>query len=108
MTEEECERTINFLVENQVKFHSDLELLKDVLHGIAENQQRTDRQIQALAERVDAVAGAVGSIRDDLSASFDQLIMTNEVTRELTVQIGKLAVQTMQRVTGPEPRNDRL
>jgi hypothetical protein len=106
MTEEERERTIHFLVENQVKFHSDLGLLKDILHGITENQQRTDRQIQALTERVDTVVGAVGSIREDLRASFDQLILTNEVTRELTVQIGKLAVQTIQRVTNPEPRSD--
>ena len=106
MSVEEREGTIQFLVENQVKFHSDLELLREILHGIAANQKRTDQQLQALTERVEAVVGAVGAIRDDLSASFDQLIMTNEVTRELTVQIGKLAVQTMQRVTGPEPRND--
>jgi hypothetical protein len=101
----EQEIMIQFLVENQAKLHSDLELLKENVQGIAENQKRTDLQIQALTERVDEVVGAVDVMRGQLREAFDNLLLTNEVTRELTVQIGTLVVQTSQRLTKLEERN---
>jgi hypothetical protein len=105
MNQEQIENTIQFLLENQVKFHADLELLKENLQGMAENQKRTDTQIQYLTERVDEVVGAVDVMRGQLREAFDNLILTNEVTRELTVQIGTLVVQTSQRLTKLEERN---
>lgn len=99
------EIVMQFLVENQAKFHTDLQLLKENVQAIAENQKRTDVQIQALTERVDEVVGAVDVMRGQLREAFDNLILTNEVTRELTVQIGTLVVQTSQRLTKLEERN---
>jgi hypothetical protein len=99
------ENTIQFLLENQVKFHSDLVLLKENVEGIATNQRRTDAQIQALAERIDDVVSAVDVMRGELREAFDNLILTNEVTRELTVQIGTLVVQTSQRLIKLEEKN---
>jgi hypothetical protein len=105
MDQEQIEKTIQFLLENQTKFRSDLEIMKEA-------QQRTDAQIRALVEsqqtlteRVDDVVGAVDVMRGQLRESFDNLILTNEVTRELTVQIGSLVVQTSQRLTRLEERN---
>jgi uncharacterized protein YhaN len=105
MNQEQMENTIQILLENQVKFHSDLLLLKENVEGIATNQRRTDAQIQALAERIDDVVGAVDVMRGELREAFDNLILTNEVTRELTVQIGTLVVQTSQRLTKLEEKN---
>jgi hypothetical protein len=105
MNQEQMENTIQFLLENQVKFHSDLVLLKENVEGIATNQRRTDAQIQALAERIDDVVSAVDVMRGELREAFDNLILTNEVTRELTVQIGTLVVQTSQRLIKLEEKN---
>lgn len=105
MNQEQMENTMQFLLENQAKLHSDLVLLLENVQGIAANQRRTDAQIQTLAERVDDVVGAVDVIRGELREAFDNLILTNEVTRELTVQIGSLVVQTSQRLTKLEERN---
>src|SRR5687767_14812521 len=100
MDQEQLENTIQFLVDNQAKFHSDLELMKEA-------QQRTGEQIQALTERVDDIVGAVDVMRLELRESFDNLIVANEVTRNLAEQIGKLAVNTSQRVTKLEEQNDK-
>jgi hypothetical protein len=105
MNQEQMENTIQFLLENQVKFHSDLVLLKENVEGIATNQRRTDAQIQALAERIDDVVSGVDVMRGELREAFDNLILTNEVTRELTVQIGTLVVQTSQRLIKLEEKN---
>jgi phosphoenolpyruvate-protein kinase (PTS system EI component) len=112
MDQQQMENTIQFLVENQSKFHSDLELLKENVQTIAENQKHTDEQIRALTksqqeayermqtltERVDDVVGVVDVMRLELRQSFDNLIIANEVTRNLAEQIGKLAVNTSQRL----------
>jgi hypothetical protein len=105
MNHEQMETTMQFLIEHQAKLHADLRLLKESVEGIATNQRRTDTQIQALTERLDQVVGAVDVLRGELREAFDNLILTNEVTRELTVQIGTLVVQTSQRLTRLEERN---
>jgi hypothetical protein len=106
MDQQQIENTIQFLVENQAKFHSDLELLK-------ESQQKTDAQIQALtetigilSERVDDVVGAIDVMRTELRESFDNLIIGNEVTRNFANEIGKLIVNVSQRLTSVEQRLD--
>jgi hypothetical protein len=98
MDQEQIENTIQFLVDNQAKFHSDLELLKENVQGIAKNQERTGQQIQALTANVEAM-------RLEMREAFDNLIIANEVTRNLAEQIGKLAVSTSQRVTKLEEQN---
>ncbi len=107
MDQERIENTIQFLLDNQAKFHSDLELLKENVQGIATNQERTDAQIQALTERVDDIVGAVDVMRLELREAFDNLIIGNEATRNLAEQIGKLAVNTSQRVTNLELKIDK-
>src|SRR5687767_6688597 len=114
MDQQQMENTIQFLVENQSRFHSDLELLKENVETIAENQKRTDEQIraltqsqQALNERVDDIVGVVDVMRLELRESFDNLIVANEVTRNLAEQIGKLAVNTSQRVSKLEDHNSK-
>lgn len=109
MNQEQIESTIQFLLDNQAKFHSDLELMKETqqettaqIKALAEN---TDAQILALTERVDDVVGAVDVMRLELREAFDNLIIANEVTRKLTEDVAKIAIGTSQRVTKLEEQN---
>jgi hypothetical protein len=42
MTQEEMERPIHILVDNQAKFYANLELLKANVQSIADNKRHTD------------------------------------------------------------------
>jgi predicted nucleic acid-binding Zn-ribbon protein len=98
MNQEKLEETIQFLVENQSKLQSDIQQLAEIVLGIAVNQKRTDEQIQALT-------GNIESMRLETGEVFKNLTIANEITRELTVQIGSLAVQVTQRVNNLEGKN---
>lgn len=99
MTPEQMENAIQFLLDSQAKFFTAIDSLK-------ENQQKTDAQIQALTMiqqdtnlQIRILAENIEAMRLEMHGAFDKLMMANEVTRELTVQIGALVVQTSQRVT---------
>ena len=92
MNQEQMEKTMQFLLENQTKLHSDLVLLLENVQGMATNQRRTDAQIQALTERVDDVVGAVDVIRGELREAFDNLIIANESIRNFANEIAKLTI----------------
>lgn len=110
------ENTIQFLIENQSRFHSDLEMMKEAqqettaqIKALAENtnaqiQALTESQ-QALSERVDDIVGVIDVMRVELRESFDNLIIANEVTRKLAEDVAQLAINTSQRVTRLEEQN---
>lgn len=100
MTPEAMENAIQFLIEAQGKFLTDIESLKD-------RQAKTDAQIQSLTTSLQILAENAEAQRLELRDAFDKLILTNEVTRELTVQIGNLVVQTSQRVSRLEEQNGK-
>jgi hypothetical protein len=101
MTGDEMERAIQFLLQAQAGFFADLEGLKESHQRLAESQQRTDAQIQALTENVEAM-------RLEMREAMENLIVANEVTRDLAQQIGQLAINTSQRVGRLENRVDTL
>jgi DNA repair ATPase RecN len=105
MTSEEMEKTIQFLIDSQAKFLTDIERLKESqqktdaqIQALAKSQQNTDLQIRILAENIEAQ-------RQEMREAFEKLVMANEVTRELAVQIGSLVVQTSQRLARLEEQN---
>jgi|SRR5689334_11912256 hypothetical protein len=99
MDQQQIENTIQFLVENQAKFHSELELLKDSVQIIAENQKETNTQIQELTSNIEAM-------RLETQEAFNNLIIGNEATRDLANQMGRLIVNVSQRLTIVEKRLD--
>ena len=115
MTGDEMERAIQFLLQAQANFFADLEGLKESQQRatesqqrlsesqqqLAESQQRTDAQLQALTENVEAM-------RLEMREAMENLIVANEVTRDLAQQIGQLAMNTSQRVTKLENRVETL
>lgn len=101
MTQEQMENTIQFLLDSQAHLHTDLDLLKESVQGIAENQKETNTQIQALTANVEAM-------RLETREAFDNLIIANESTREFAHEIAKLVVNVSQRLTNVEQKTKDL
>jgi predicted nucleic acid-binding Zn-ribbon protein len=97
MTGEEMERGIQFLIEHHARVTTDIERLK-------ETQERTAANLETLAESVSRLEAQAETNRQEMRDAIDKLILSNEVTRDLANQIGRLAVATSQRVTVLEGR----
>jgi Txe/YoeB family toxin of Txe-Axe toxin-antitoxin module len=101
MTGEEMERAIEFLINHHAKVSSDIE-------GLKEAQMRTAANIASLVEQAEAdrremretFENMTGEMRD----GFNKLILSNEVTRDLSNQVARLAIATAQRVTALEDK----
>jgi hypothetical protein len=85
MTAEQMERAIEFLLEHHSKVSVDIE--------------RHSEQIGQLTEAVDAMRIEMRAGFDETRKALDDLIVANEVTRNLAEEVGRLAVTTSQRVS---------
>lgn len=96
MTGEEMERAIQFLIEHHAKVSTDIESLKEA-------QERTAANLESLAQSVSRLEretrGMFESMTEEMREGFNKLILGNEVTRDLTNQVARLAITTSQRVT---------
>jgi hypothetical protein len=100
MDQQQLENTIQFLLENQAKFHKDLELMKEAQKEtttqIKTMAETTNAQIQALTEntnaQIQALTENVEAMRLETREAFNHLIIANEATRDLANQMGKLIV----------------
>ena len=97
MTGEEMERAIEFLINHHAKVSSDIE-------GLKEAQMKTAANIDALSESVTRLEAQAEADRRDLRETFDsvteemrdgfsKLILSNEVTRDLSNQVARLAIE---------------
>jgi hypothetical protein len=112
MDQQQIENTIQFLLENQAKFHSDLELLKEAQRETTAQIQSLAVSQQALAEntsaQIQALTGNVEAMRLETQEAFNNLIVANESTRDLANQMGKLIVNVSQRLTIVEQKTKDL
>lgn len=119
MDQQQIENTIRFLAENQAKFHSDLELLKESVQDLSQSQKETDKQIKAMTESTNAqiqilvesqhaLVGHVEAIRQETQEAFNNLIIANESTRNLATEMSKLIVNVSQRLTIVEQKTKDL
>lgn len=110
MKQEEIEQTIHFILDQQAKNSVDISMLKDA-------QTSTDRHITALTDIVASLTESVRTMevqfeldrkefrevmaaaKDEVRDAINNLIIANEVTRDLANKIGNLAVNTSKRVT---------
>jgi hypothetical protein len=95
MDQQQIENTIQFLVENQARFQTDLDSLRESVHELTDSQKRTDAQIAALTEEM---RGGFANLIQEMREGFENLIVANEVTRDLASRIGELSIITSQRV----------
>lgn len=104
MTGEEMERAFQFLIEHHARVSTDIEGLKEAQVRTTTNLESLTRTVVELAESVSRLEAQSESDRQEMRDTIDKLILSNEVTRDLANQIGRLAVATSQRVTALEGR----
>ena len=102
MTGEEMERAIQFLIEHHATVSTDIEGLKEAQERTTANIEALTRTVVELAQSVSRLEAQAESNRQEMRDAIDKLILSNEVTRDLANQIGRLAVTTSQRVTALE------
>ena len=112
MTSEELERAIESLLHNQAKNTSDIMLTNEAVNKLAEavDRDRVENQAQREAnrEQLDAyrqeTREQLEAYRQETREHINNLIIANEVTRDLAEKVAKLAITTSQRVTALESK----
>lgn len=110
MTGEEMERAIELLLHNQAKNSAEIMSTNEAVNRLAEAVGRDRVENRALLEahrretreQVEAIREQVEAYRQETREHIDNLIIANEVTRNLAEQVARLAVTTSQRVTALE------
>lgn len=105
MTSEEMERAIEFLVHNQAKNTSDIMLTNEAVNKLADTvaQDRVENRAQLEAYRQET-REQLEAYRTETREAINNLIIANEVTRDLAERVAKLAMTTSQRVTALESK----
>ena len=111
MSSENIQSQIEFILEHQARFSEDIQLLKEVQSLQAENISELSKVTASLSEtsaetqaHLDATQAHLDSVISEMRDAFSNLILANEVTRELASKIASLEVQTSQKVSKLEQR----
>jgi hypothetical protein len=88
MTSDETERVINFLLQQHARFSVEIGELKEVQKQQAANLDRQAGNIDRLTADIDRLKDSVAAMRDEMREGFDNLIIANEVTRDLAQRFG--------------------
>jgi hypothetical protein len=96
MTGVEMERAIESLINHHAKVSSDIE-------GLNEAQMKTAANIAALAKQAETDRNEMREtfhiLTEEMREGFNKLILSNEITRDLSNQVARLAIETSRRVT---------
>lgn len=103
MTSEEMERAIEFLLESQAKNSTDIAFTNEAVNKLAEtvSQDRQENREQLEAYRQET-REQLEAYRQETREAVNNLIIANEVTRDLAEKVARLAITTSQRVTALE------
>jgi parvulin-like peptidyl-prolyl isomerase len=110
MTSEEMERAIEFLLESQAKNSTDIgftnEAVNKLAETVAQDRRENREQLQAYRqenrEQLEAYRQQLEAYRQETREAINNLIIANEVTRDLAEKVAMLAITTSQRVTALE------
>jgi hypothetical protein len=110
MTSEEMERAFEFLAHNQQKNTSDIMLTNEAVHKLAdavaqdrvENRALLEAHRQETRDQLEANREQLEAYRQETRDHINNLIIANEVTRDLAEKVAKLAITSSQRVTALE------
>ena len=113
MTGEEMERAIEFLINHHAKVSSGIEGLKEAQITTAANiaslakQAEIDRyeMRQTFHILTEEMREGFNRVTEEMREGFNKLILSNEITRDLSNQVARLAIETSQRVTLLEDKN---
>ncbi|HEY6332601.1 MAG TPA: hypothetical protein VI756_24980 [Blastocatellia bacterium] len=87
MSEDERRHLMDFLLQQQAVFHSEMVDLKNAADKTSENLDRLVAKLDRLAEEAEID-------RQAMRAAINNLIIGNEATRELANQVAQLALLT--------------
>ena len=102
MSSEHFQRQMDFIIEQQARFSADIEELKEVQKQQAANLDRLTTDVQSLTTDVQSLTQVVGVNIEDTREAINNLIIANEVTRNLAENVAKLVIALSQRVTALE------
>ena len=109
MSSEHFQRQMDFIIEQQARFSADIEELKEVQKQQTANLDRLTTDVQALTTDVQSLTTDVQALtqivevnHEDTREAFNNLIIANEVTRNLAENVAKLVIALSQRVTALE------
>lgn len=110
MSGENIDRRIEFILEHQAKFSEDVERLAREIQGLNDVQAQQAENINLLTADVQLLNETVSLMRSEMQTNWievrdaiNNLIVSNEVTRDFANKIAQLAIATSQRVTNLEP-----
>jgi signal transduction histidine kinase len=99
MSSESIQSQIEFILEHQARFSEDIQLLKEVQSLQAENINELSKVTASLSEttaatqaHLDATQAHLDSVISEMRDAFSNLILSNEVTRDLANKIASLEV----------------
>ena len=100
---------MDFIVEQQARIDASLELVGERLNQLAARdaalfgrQENLTAQVENLTTDMASLVHGVDGFKDEVRAAIQNLIVANEVTRDLAEQVARLAIQTSQRVSNLE------
>jgi len=110
MTGEEMERAIEFLLASQAKNSTDIAITNEVVNKLAEtvaqdrreNREQLEAYRQETREQLEAYRQEMEANRLETREAINNLIIANEVTRDLAERVAALAISTSHRVTALE------
>jgi cell division protein FtsB len=95
MNSDEMESVIDFLLQQHARFSVEIGELKEVqkqqaanLDKQTANLESQSANIERLTADIDGLKEAVAAMRDEMREGFDNLIIANEVTRDVAERFG--------------------
>jgi hypothetical protein len=105
------EQKMEFIIEQQATFAVDIAQMKEVqrqqaanIDRLTENMHETRDMLHETRDMLHETRDMLHSVIIEMRQGFDNLIIANEVTRKLAEDVGRLAINTSQRVTLLESR----
>jgi hypothetical protein len=108
MTSEEMERAIEFLLDHHAKVSADIERHSEQIGQLTVAVSALTGSVKVMQEQMEAdrqeTRYTISGMMTEMREGFNNLIVANEITRNLAEQATKLAIQTSHRVTNLEGR----
>jgi hypothetical protein len=92
---------MDFMVAQQARIDASLELVGERLNQLAARDGALSARQETLSAQVASLVQGVEDFKDEVRGAIQNLIVANEVTRDLAEQVARLAIpiQTSQRVS---------
>jgi outer membrane murein-binding lipoprotein Lpp len=102
MNNDDLQRQMDFIINQQATFSSDMIELKSRMDQQGSNIDKLASVVERLAETVEVQRQTVEGATPETQYAINNLIIANEATRELANRAAELAFNTSRRLTAHE------